>query len=233
MTLLCSAIGNQLTKSKINYMATSNTKTVTTIIDAPTASAPAARLQIGKNNTIEIDTLSAGGKKTFQIKIMSDDDTIVKEMEDVVQDIQSEIKEVKDEVSEREFTQELRHRDDQHTMELVQNTLGLIIPIFIIALTFAFLAFRSYQNRKWKELLLSKGATPEEILNLDKKKEFVGTGPDNLETFEKRRMMKWAIGLGSFGLAAIIGSEMGFGYFIGFFALFLASGLFYYYNKIA
>ncbi|MFY7862014.1 MAG: hypothetical protein ACOVP5_07275 [Chitinophagales bacterium] len=214
-------------------MATSNTKTVTTIINAPTAPAPAARLQIGQNNTIEIDTLSAGGKKTFQIKIMSDDDTIIKEIEDVVQDIQSEIEDVKDVVSEREFAQELQHRDDEHTLHLMQNTLGMIVPVLIIGITVAFLAFRSYQNRKWKEMLLSKGATPQEILNLDKKKESIGAGSDNLETFEKRRMMKWAIGLGSFGLAAIIGSEMGFAYFVGFFALFLASGLFYYYNKMA
>jgi hypothetical protein len=231
MKLLYTAIGECINKSKTNYMATSNTKAVTTIINAP--SAPAARLQIGKNNTIEIDTISTGGKKTFQIKIMSDDDTIIKEMEDVVQDIQSELEDVKDEVSEREFAQELRHKDDEHNMELIQNTLGMIVPVFIIGITVAFFAFRSYQNRKWKEMLLSKGLTPEEILNLDKKKESIGNGPDNLETFEKRRMMKWAIGLGSFGLAAIIGSEMGFAYFIGFFALFLASGLFYYYNKIA
>lgn len=214
-------------------MATPNTKTVTKIINAPIPLAPAARLQIGQNNTIEIDTISTGGKKAFQIKIMSNDDTIIKEMEDVVQDIQSEMEDAKDEVSEREFAQELRHKDDTHNMELIQNTLGMVVPVFIIGITAAFLAFRSYQNRKWKEMLISKGATPEEILNLDKKKEFIGTGPDNLETFEKRRMMKWAIGLGSFGLAAIIGSEMGFAYFIGFFALFLASGLFYYYNKIA
>ena len=212
-------------------MATRNTKTVTTIINAPSAPAPAARLQIGQNNTIEIDTISTGGKKAFQIKIMSDDDTIIKEMEDVVQDIQSEIVDAKDEVSDNAYTQEIKHQENN--FEFVQNMLGMLIPIFIFGIVFLFLAFRSYQNRKWKEILLSKGLTPEEILNLDKKKESIGNGPDNLETFEKRRMMKWAIGLGSFGLAAIIGSEMGFAYFIGFFALFLASGLFYYYNKIA
>lgn len=200
-------------------------------------SAQTAKLQIGNQLTATIDTSSANGKKSYKINIMTDDDTISKVIDDVADEIETEVtKEIanlSDNIETKPDYMESQVELERVKNEKFENALGLSIPILSILAVFGFMAFRSYQNRKWKEALLNKGMSLDEInkQDLDKGLKF-NTTDNDLDTYEKRKNAKYAIVFGSFGLAVLIGTVMSdFGYFIAFLFIFLGTGLWYFNNK--
>lgn len=201
-------------------------------------SAQTAKLQIGNQLTATIDTMSSQGKKHFKINIITDDDTISKVIDDVADEIETEISNQVDHIADNVDTK-ADYMESQVELERVknekyENALGLSIPILSILAVFGYLAFRSYQTRKWKESLLNKGISIDEInkQDLDKGIKF-DINDNDLDTYEKRKNMKYAIVFGSFGLAILIGTIMSeAGYFFGFLFLFLGSGFWYFNNRI-
>lgn len=217
-------------------------KSVNQIVPAPPAppippAIPTARVQIGKSTSIEIDTAMSNGKKSIRLQIVSDDDTIQKNIEDVVEEIKAELK---DEVSSEENSGETLIRETYRTQieekemkyEHLENIMGISIPILTILLGFGAIAIRSIENRKWKESLLMKGHSLDEIQKLTAENSFFRSSGDEVKDFEKRRTIKWAIVLLSIGIAIFMGSFVGPSGFFGSLALCLAGGLFYYYNKV-
>ncbi len=198
---------------------------------------PAAKLTIGNKTSIELDTTSVNGKKTIKLMIMSEDDTIEKTMDDVISGLQTKLENAQNDIendvdehrAEIAYEQEAKHHD--RNIDMIENMAGMALPIVITAIVFTYLAFRSFQNRKLKEAMLNKGISLEEITKFSSSNKIMKMG-DGIENYEKKKMLKYAIVLGSFGLALVIGSELGFSYFLGFLCLFLSTGLYYYYHKI-
>lgn len=198
--------------------------------------APTAKIQIGNQLTATLDTATQNGKKSFQINILTQDDTITKEIENVVEEIKDEVaqsvgNEINDSKNEFFESQVELERVREHSF---QNKIGVFIPIIAILAAFGYAAFRSFQNRKWKEALLNKGFNADEIQKLVKSNGFLDEKlkENDVEGYEKRKTLKYAIIFGSFGLAILIGTVMEeAGYFFGFLFLFLGSGFWYYNNK--
>jgi Fe2+ transport system protein B len=201
------------------------------------SSVPTAKISIGNKGSIELDTATVHGKKTIKIQIMSDNDTVHKEIEDVVTEIKNGISDVKNEIDDATHSEmtreerifEMKSDEREHNQEMQQIAFGSAIPILITLFVMSFFAFRSYQNRKWKEALLNKGFKPEEILEQENLVE--NSKGSDMQSFEKRKNLKNAIIFGSFGMALILGITMGSaGYFFGFLALFLGAGFYYFYK---
>jgi hypothetical protein len=203
-------------------------------------SAPTARLQIGNQVIATIDTASKNGKKSYQINIETQDDTLKQDIEEAVSEVKNVVNDVKnsieDKESENDYQTEIRQEDHRSFERVVDKS----VPIVLFLCIFGYLAFRSFQKRKWMETLLNKGMDSNEISNLTDKldKDMFNKSPlleglSKIDSFEKQKSLKYSIVFGSFGLAVIIGTTMDeFGYFIGFLFLFLASGFWYYNNKI-
>jgi hypothetical protein len=201
------------------------------------SSVPTAKIQLGNKGSIEIDTASVHGKKTIKLQFTSENDTVEKEIENIISDIKNEIDNVKEEInssedvkSPEELRYEMIENTQKHDREMLETGLGLAIPILAIIGVIIFAIFRSSQKRKWDEALLNKGFSPEEINAKNNAVE--STNPNDLNAFEQRKHLKYAIVFGSLGIAILMGTAMNsFGYFIGFLGLFLGSGFYYFYKK--
>jgi hypothetical protein len=195
-------------------------------------SAPTAKLQIGNQITATIDTASKNGKKSYQINIETQDDTITQNIDNAIEEVKNEVMDIKSSIAdaENEVHTEIREPEEPRYDRAIDKA----VPIFMFICIFGYLAFRSFQKRKWMEALLNKGVNPEEIKKLSTSNEGLKIFGDNkVENFEKQRMLKYSIIFGSFGLAVLIGTTMEeFGYFIGFLFLFLGTGFWYYNNKV-
>lgn len=197
-------------------------------------SVPTAKIQIGNQAAITLDTASHQGKKSYRIEIVSENDTITKEIDEVVKEVNSEIA---NEV-EKNFctTSEVVDKVTPKTAgDVVLGVVGSVAPMLILVLpalfVFAYLAYRSKQNRLWKESLLSKGHSVDEIekLTLDKK----DTTPTNLDNYEKRKSLKYAIVFGAVGISILMGTVMDSGgYFFGTLFLLLGIGFWFFQEKI-
>ncbi len=201
-------------------------------------SAQTAKLQIGNQLTATIDTSSSNGKKSFKINIMTDDDTISKVIDDVADEIESEISNQVDHMSEN-VDSKAEYMESQLELEKLhhkktEKTLGLILPVIAILAYFIYKMFNSYQTRKWKETMLNKGVSIDDITKQDfNKGSKMDIKENDLDTYEKRKSIKYAIVFGSFGLAILIGTVMSeAGYFFGFLFLFLGTGFWYFQNRI-
>lgn len=194
-------------------------------------SAPTAKLQIGNQVTATIDTSSSNGKKSYQINIVTQDDTLNQNIEETIEEVKNEIMNVKDEMADNqhEYHTEVREIQEPPFYKILDKA----VPILFFMFLFAYLSNKSYQKRRWMETLLNKGVSPEEIKNLTKSKDNFIPEDKNLLSYDKQRIMKLSIIFGSLGLAILLGTIMdGPGYFFGFLFLFLGSGFWYYNNRV-
>lgn len=194
-------------------------------------------MTVGNQGSISFDTITRQGKKSFQINIETENDTISKEIDNAVEDVKNELANMKDElenVREEKYIT-MKHADEDETPS--EGIMALSMPIIIVFIVFSYLAFRSYQNRKWKESLLNKGLNSDEINKLTKS-EFSTEDrirENDVNGYEKRKSLKYMIIFISIGAAIILhkifeaaGMDgMGF----GFLFLFLGIGYFYYHKK--
>jgi hypothetical protein len=199
-------------------------------------SVPTAKIQIGNQAAITLDTATTNGKKSFQINIVTENDSINKVIDELAHEVSDEI-----ETKTSEIINEGRHDyyESQLELERLKNDsfvdkAGVFIPIIGILAVFSYLAFRSYQKRKWREALLNKGFNLEEINNSENEKKIsIGSGPDELASYDKRKTLKYAIVFGSLGISILIGTIMDeFGYLIGTLFILLGTGFWYYNEKI-
>ncbi len=54
-------------------------------------SVPTAKIQIGNKAAITLDTATTNGKKSFQISIMTENDTVNKIIDDIAEEVTNEI----------------------------------------------------------------------------------------------------------------------------------------------
>lgn len=201
------------------------------------AAMPTAKIQLGNKGSIEMDTSSVGGHKSVKIQIISNDDTVNKEIESVGADVKEEMKnlarELKDEFADKE-TPEDKHYEylldqQENEKEMMNSALGMAIPVLAILIGGIVAIIHSYNKRKYREALLAKGFNPEEI----EKKQVVESGSvDELKQLEKRKQLKYVVILGSLGVAIILGHLTdSFWYFVGSLFLMLGAGFYYFYKK--
>ena len=199
-------------------------------------SVPTAKIQIGNKAAITLDTATTNGKKSFQINILTEDDSINKVIDEIAQDVNREIEATSSEIisdGKQEFFEsqiELeRLKNDSFTEQV-----AIFVPILAIVCVFGFAAFWTYQNRKWREALLNKGFSLEEINRSENEKKFkIESGPDELASYDKRKTLKYAIVFGSLGISILFGTIMDeFGYLLGMLFILLGTGFWYYNEKI-
>lgn len=200
-------------------------------------SVPTAKIQIGNQASITLDTATSNGKKSFQINIVTENDSINKEIESIVNEVSSEIKNnIEEEVTE--FKTNTIQSSENQKLEIIENVATTIFPLIILiiptAIVFAYFAYYQKQKRLWREALLNKGISLEEINRSESEKKLnITNGPDELASYDKRKTLKYAIVFGSLGISILIGTIMGeFGYFIGMLFILLGTGFWYYNEKI-
>ncbi len=116
-------------------------------------------------------------------------------------------KEIESAATELVGDRKQEYYESQVELERVKNEslteqISVFIPIIAIIGGFSYLAFRSYQKRKWREALLNKGFSLDEINQSENdKKLIIGSGPDELANYDKRKTMKYSIVFGSLGIA--------------------------------
>ena len=200
-------------------------------------SLPTAKIQIGNQAAITLDTATTNGKKSFQINIVTENDSINKEIESIVEEVSSEIKNNM-ESDINELTTHTIQSTENKKLEIIENMTTMIFPLIIIILplivVFSYYAYYQKQKRLWKETLLNKGFSLEEINRSENEKKLkIESGTDELASYDKRKTLKYAIVFGSLGISILIGTIMGeFGYFIGMLFILLGSGFWYYNEKI-
>lgn len=199
-------------------------------------SVPTAKIQIGNKAAITLDTASTNGKKTIHISIATEDDSLNKAIDEIANDVSKEIESA---ATELVGDRKQEYYESQVELERVKNEslteqISVFIPIIAIIGGFSYLAFRSYQKRKWREALLNKGFSLDEINQSEhEKKPTIGSGPDELANYDKRKTMKYSIVFGSLGIAILFGTIMDdFGYLIGMLFVLLGTGFWYYNDKI-
>lgn len=199
-------------------------------------SVPTAKIQIGNQASITLDTATSNGKKSFQINIVTENDSLNQTIDNITDEVNKEIEsaasEIVNEGKQEYFESQLemeRLKKDSFTEKV-----GVFIPIIAIIAVFSYLAFRSYQKRKWREALLNKGFSLEEINSSENVKKLkIESGSDELASYDKRKTLKYAIVFGSLGISILIGTIMDeFGYFIGMLFILLGTGFWYYNEKI-
>jgi hypothetical protein len=199
-------------------------------------SIPVAKIQIGNQAAITLDTATTNSKKSYQINIVTENDSINQAIDEIANEVSNEIESAATNIG-NDSKQD--YYESQIELERVKNDsftekVEVFIPIVAILAGFGYLAFRSYQKRKWREALLNKGFNLEEISRTENEKKFkIETGADELANYDKRKTLKYAIVFGSLGVSIFIGTIMGkFGYFIGMLFILLGSGFWYYNEKI-
>lgn len=199
-------------------------------------SVPTAKIQIGNQAAITLDTATTNGKKSFQISIVTENDSLNQAIDDIANEVSNEIESAATEIV-NEGKQD--YYESQIEMERVKKDsftekVSVFIPIITIIAVFSYLAFRSYQKRKWREALLNKGFSLEEINSSENGKKIkIESGSDELASYDKRKTLKYAIVFGSLGISILFGTIMDeFGYFIGMLFILLGTGFWYYNEKI-
>ncbi|MBL7789431.1 MAG: hypothetical protein JNL75_06305 [Chitinophagales bacterium] len=199
-------------------------------------SVPTAKIQIGNQASITLDTATSNGKKSYQISIVTENDSINKTLDEISKEVNEEMENV---AAEFKNDSKQEYFESQVELEKIKtegftDKIGVFIPIIAILSVFGYLAFRSYQKRKWREALLNKGFSLEEINRSENERKFkIESGTDELASYDKRKTLKYAIVFGSLGISILIGTVMdGFGYFIGMLFILLGTGFWYYNEKI-
>ncbi|MCE2962124.1 MAG: hypothetical protein ACK5UE_13625 [Chitinophagales bacterium] len=199
-------------------------------------SVPTAKIQIGNKAAITLDTASTNGKKSIQINIVTENDSINKVIDEITNSVSEEIE---SSASEIISDKKQEYYESQIELERIKNEslteqMSVFIPIIAILGGFSYLAFRSYQKRKWREALLNKGFSLDEINQSEhENKTTIGSGPDELANYDKRKTLKYSIVFGSLGIAILFGTIMDdFGYLIGMLFALLGTGFWYYNEKI-
>lgn len=199
-------------------------------------SVPTAKIQIGNQAAITLDTATTNGKKSFQISIVTENDSLNQAIDDIANEVSNEIESAATEIV-NEGKQD--YYESQIEMERLKKDsftekVGVFIPIIAIIAVFSYLAFRSYQKRKWREALLNKGFSLEEINSSENSKKLkIESGSDELASYDKRKTLKYAIVFGSLGISILFGTIMDeFGYLIGMLFILLGTGFWYYNEKI-
>lgn len=191
--------------------------------------APAVKLQIGKNNSVTIDTASnQNGQKTFNVSVTTDDDSISKTIDEVVN-------EVKDEMQHQKTFTIQDDRDFKESHSALEDLKGIVVPsiLFVVLplIVFAYLAYNAKQKRLLKESMIKNGMTPpEETSQINKLFE-----KGSVSTFEERKYLKYTIVALSFGISIILSNiiekVLDIDIFFGLLALCLGLGFFYLYRK--
>lgn len=199
-------------------------------------SVPTAKIQIGNKAAITLDTATTNGKKSVQISIMTENDTVNKIIGDIAEEVNDEIETSMADLgkdSKSEFY-ESQVEIEKVKSESFANNVGIFIPIIAILAIFGFMAFSSYQKRKWREALLNKGFNLDEINKSEiESKLKLNSEQDELASYDKRKTLKYSIVFGSIGLAILIGTIMSEpGYFFGMLFMLLGAGFWFYNQKI-
>lgn len=195
-----------------------------------------ASIRHGNQASITLDTATSNGKKSYQISIVTENDSINKTLDEISKEVNEEMENV---AAEFKNDSKQEYFESQVELEKIKtegftDKIGVFIPIIAILSVFGYLAFRSYQKRKWREALLNKGFSLEEINRSENERKFkIESGTDELASYDKRKTLKYAIVFGSLGISILIGTVMdGFGYFIGMLFILLGTGFWYYNEKI-
>ena len=199
-------------------------------------SVPTAKIQIGNKAAITLDTATTNGKKSVQISIMTENDTVNKIIGDIAEEVNDEIETSMADLgkdSKSEFY-ESQVEIEKVKSESFANNVGIFIPIIAILAIFGFMAFSSYQKRKWREALLNKGFNLDEINKSEiESKLKLNSEQDELASYDKRKTLEYSIVFGSIGLAILIGTIMSEpGYFFGMLFMLLGAGFWFYNQKI-
>ena len=199
-------------------------------------SVPTAKIQIGNKAAITLDTATTNGKRSVQISIMTENDTVNKIIGDIAEEVNDEIETSMADMgknSKSEFS-ESQVEIEKVRSKSFANNVGVFIPIVAILAVFGFKAFSSYQKRKWREALLNKGFNLDEIKKAENESELKVTNEqDELASYDKRKTFKYSIVFGSIGLAILIGTIMSEpGYFFGMLFMLLGAGFWLYNQKI-
>lgn len=199
-------------------------------------SVPTAKIQIGNKAAITLDTATTNGKKSFQISIMTENDTVNKIIDDIAEEVNNEMETSIADIgkdSKSEFY-ESQVEIERVKSESFANNVGIFIPIIAILAIFGFMAFSSYQKRKWREALLNKGFNLDEINKSEiESKLKLNSEQDELASYDKRKTLKYSIVFGSIGLAILMGTIMSEpGYFFGMLFMLLGAGFWFYNQKI-
>ena len=199
-------------------------------------SLPTAKIQIGNKAAITLDTATSNGKKSLQINIVTENDTLNKIIDNIAEEVNNEISTNIQDLGSEDKTS---FYESQLEMEKVRsesfaNNVEIFIPIVAILAVFGFMAFSSYQKRKWREALLNKGFSLDEIKKSENESKLkLDNNQDELASYDKRKTLKYSIVFGSIGLAILIGTVMNEpGYFIGMLFILLGTGFWYYNQKI-
>lgn len=199
-------------------------------------SVPTAKIQIGNKAAITLDTATTNGKKSFQISIMTENDTVNKIIDDISEEVNNKMETSIADIgkdSKSEFY-ESQVEIERVKSESFANNVGIFIPIIAILAIFGFMAFSSYQKRKWREALLNKGFNLDEINKSEiESKLKLNSEQDELASYDKRKTLKYSIVFGSIGLAILMGTIMSEpGYFFGMLFMLLGAGFWFYNQKI-
>lgn len=198
---------------------------------------PTAKIQIGNHTAITLDTASSNGKTTYNISLVTENDSITRRIEDIKEEVETEMENIKREQHISLEPPEINHNDKK--LEILHDLSSIVFPMLIIVIptivVFAFAAYSKKQKRLWREALLNKGISVQEIYDLENNRKNGPKEPDEeLMSYNRRKTLKYAIIFGSIGLAMLFATILdsdGPGYFFGMLFLLLGTGLWYYNEK--
>lgn len=193
--------------------------------------APAVKLQIGKNNSVTIDTSSnASGHKTFNVSVTTDDDSISNTVDEV-------ISEVKDEIENNQPQTHIEHYREQEVLDKMYERQkehnDSIMVVVIVVVFFIYKMYNSRQKRIIADTMIKNNMTPpEEKTGFDSFLSFFEKG--KIQTFEQKKYLKNTIIALSFGISYIISHVLEYFFnieiFWGLLALCLGIGFLYMYR---
>jgi len=197
---------------------------------------PTAKIQIGNQAAITLDTATTNGKKSYQINIVTDNDSIERTINEIKEDFENEVRDFN---SDHRQDNPQEYIESQIELERIRNQsstdkIGVFIPIIAILAIFGYLSFRAYQKRKWNEALLNKGLSLDEINSRENQSKLKpDSSSDELASYDKRKTLKYSIVFCALGLSILFGTIMDdFGYFMGMLFMLLGVGFWYYNERI-
>lgn len=205
-------------------------------------SAQTAKIQIGNHASISLDTATTSqGKKSFQINIETDNDSIVDNIEDAIEEIGNETNNIVASSSGEKSCTTTLQDEKEFLSDTLDSAAEIVVPIFTmlfllvpIVAYFVYSAYKTNQERKWKESLLNKGISLEEIEKQYTVKDLEENSPKNdMINYEKRKYLKYAMVFTALGVATIFGYLLSsFWVFVGIIFIALGVGSWHFHNQL-